>query len=81
MQAGSDWHIEVANQGPPLPEEMGDALFEAMVSRRNPGSDEVHLGLGLHIVRLVMDHHEGKVMAEHTEDGVVFTLALGAVNH
>lgn len=79
VQAGQDWHIEVANQGPPLPEEMGDALFEAMVSRREPGSAEVHLGLGLHIVRLVMDHHGGKVFARNTEDGVEFSLVLKAL--
>jgi len=79
VEVGRDWQIEVANQGPPLPEEMGDALFEAMVSRREPGSDKVHLGLGLHIVRLVMDHHGGKVMAQNTEDGVVFSLVLKAL--
>ncbi|NND68838.1 MAG: hypothetical protein HKN19_14710 [Halioglobus sp.] len=76
VEAGNEWHIQVANQGPPLPDDLGDTLFEAMVTRRDPGSDEVHLGLGLHIVRLVMEHHEGKVMAENTEDGVMFTLAL-----
>ncbi len=79
LEAGKHWQVQVANQGPPLPDEMGDALFEAMVSRREPDSGDVHLGLGLHIVRLVMDHHGGKVVAENTEDGVVFTLVLPGV--
>ena len=79
LEAGKHWQMQVANQGPPLPDEMGDALFEAMVSRREPDSGDVHLGLGLHIVRLVMDHHGGKVVAENTEDGVVFTLVLPGV--
>ncbi len=79
VAAGGDWHVQVANEGPPLPEEMGDALFEAMVSRREPGRDEVHLGLGLHIVRLVTEHHAGRVLAQNTVDGVAFSLVFRAV--
>ena len=56
---------------------MQKQLFDSMVSLREK-NDEVHLGLGLHIVRLIMDFHRGRVSAENLDDnsGVRFTLAF-----
>jgi two-component system sensor histidine kinase ChvG len=67
--------LSVSNQGPPLPAHMQQQLFDSMVSvREHPG--DVHLGLGLHIVRLIMDYHNGRVQAANrtTGDGVQFSL-------
>ena len=67
--------LAVENQGPLLPVAMQTQLFDSMVSVREKGN-EVHLGLGLHIVRLIMDFHGGRVWAENLPDasGVRFTL-------
>lgn len=70
--------VWVGNQGPPLPEEMQDRLFESLVSLRHGGTDSPHLGLGLYIVRLVAELHQGEARASNRPqgDGVVFSLEL-----
>ena len=72
VRAQSTWLI-VENEGPALPAAMQNQLFDSMVSVRKSRSpqqrDEVHLGLGLHIVRLIMDYHGGQVWAENLPDG------------
>lgn len=72
--------IELANQGPLLPEAMQGRLFESLVSLRDkstPG-DAPHLGLGLYVVRLVAERHGGVATARNLDDGsgVAFTLHL-----
>ena len=49
-----------------------------MVSRRESGDQAVHLGLGLHIVRLITEFHGGVARAANRADGggVVVSLAL-----
>jgi two-component system sensor histidine kinase ChvG len=62
--------LSVANQGPPLPAQMKDRLFESMVSIRPAGGEgEPHLGLGLYIVRLIAAFHGGEATARDREDG------------
>ena len=70
--------IAVENDGPPLTDSMRDKLFESMVSDRQGKSEQVHMGLGLTIVRLVAEFHGGQVTADNREsgDGVVFKLVL-----
>ena len=70
--------LSVINQGPPLPETMRDDLFDSMVSVRGSRSDRPHLGLGLYIVRLIADFHDGRVRAENLADarGVAFHITL-----
>ena len=72
--------IELANQGPLLPEAMQGRLFDSLVSLRDkatPG-DAPHLGLGLYVVRLVAERHGGMASARNLDDGsgVAFTLQL-----
>ncbi|MFC5436403.1 ATP-binding protein [Rhodanobacter umsongensis] len=72
--------IELANQGPLLPEAMQGRLFDSLVSLRDkatPG-DAPHLGLGLYVVRLVAERHGGVASARNLDDGtgVAFSLRL-----
>jgi dedicated sortase system histidine kinase len=81
--------ITVANSGPPLPEHMSERLFDSLVSLRpstgaphvtDPGAraDAPHLGLGLHVVRLIVELHRGSAGAHNLPDGsgVEFRLHL-----
>ncbi|MGD8743183.1 MAG: proteobacterial dedicated sortase system histidine kinase [Granulosicoccaceae bacterium] len=70
--------ISVSNSGPLLPENMQGQLFESMVSLREQSNDGVHLGIGLYVVRLIADYHNGKVEAKNRDDGlgVIFTVTL-----
>ena len=72
------YQIAVSNSGPPLPAGFGQKLFDSLVSVRDDGGKAGHLGLGLHIARLIADFHQGRLEAANREDGsgVVFTLSL-----
>ncbi|NIB42895.1 proteobacterial dedicated sortase system histidine kinase [Pseudomaricurvus alkylphenolicus] len=69
--------LTVANDGPPLPEKMQGQLFDSLVSVREPGGETTHLGLGLHIVRLIVEFHGGTVTARNRPDsGVEFEVSF-----
>jgi len=72
----------VRNEGPPLPSHMHGQLFDSMVSVRDesPTAEGHHLGLGLHIVRLITDFHHGEVQGYNIPDnsGVIFEVRLPA---
>jgi len=70
--------LSVRNEGSLLPPEMGDRLFESLVSGRSGNEGKPHLGLGLYIVRLIADFHGGRVRAENAPDssGVIVTFEL-----
>lgn len=77
-QADGHWHISITNEGPTLPDSRTDNLLQPMVSVRNKSSENVHLGLGLHIVHLIAQFHRGHVAMKNRPDasGVIATLAL-----
>jgi len=73
--------IAVANSGPPLPPALQDRLFDSLVSLRpsgTAGAGAPHLGLGLHVVRLIAQAHRGSAEAHNLADGsgVEFHLRL-----
>ena len=70
--------ILVLNQGPTLPDRMKNNLFDSMVSMREKRGKQPHLGLGLYIVRLIVEYHQGSVKADNIKDGsgVVFTITF-----
>jgi dedicated sortase system histidine kinase len=74
-----DVSIGVRNTGSRLPDMLPEQLFDSLVSMREKGGGR-HLGLGLHIVRLVAEAHGGRVSARNLDGdaGVEFTLHLPA---
>ncbi|GAB5501142.1 MAG: proteobacterial dedicated sortase system histidine kinase [Pseudohongiellaceae bacterium] len=71
--------LKVSNAGPFLPEEMKDRLFDSMISvRPQEKQKQPHLGMGLHIARLISDFHGGTIRAENRSDreGVVLTVVI-----
>ncbi|MCU7922032.1 MAG: histidine kinase [Candidatus Thiodiazotropha sp. (ex Dulcina madagascariensis)] len=68
--------ILVRNQGPPLADEIKQRLFDSMVSLRNTRDDQPHLGLGLYLVRLIAEFHQGRTWAANEDDGVCFAIDL-----
>lgn len=61
--------LSVSNNGPALPGNMRERLFDSMVSQREPGGKTAHLGLGLYIARLIAEYHHGRISACDREDG------------
>ena len=71
--------LKVSNAGPFLPDEMKDRLFDSMISVRPQGKQkQPHLGMGLHIARLITDFHSGEIRAEDRTDreGAVITVVM-----
>jgi K+-sensing histidine kinase KdpD len=70
--------IAVINRGPGLPETMQDQLFDSLVSLREEGDDRRHLGLGLYIVSLIANFHDGKARGSDLPDGtgVIFEILI-----
>ena len=79
-QEGDGVVLSLANAGPPLPPEARGRLFDSLVSLRGRGSRDdgtPHLGLGLHIVRLITELHRGEAEAlDLPGGGVEFRLRL-----
>ena len=58
--------ITIENSGPLLPEGYEEQIFDGMTSiRKMNQDDQAHLGLGLHIAKLIADYHGGTISAEN----------------
>ena len=70
--------ISVLNEGPELPEDILDRLFDPMVSGSNHDARKPHLGLGLHVVKVISEYHGGNHRASNrmNERGVEFTVSI-----
>jgi two-component system, OmpR family, sensor histidine kinase ChvG len=71
--------LQIANQGPEIPAERQGQIFNSMISIRSQKDSKPHLGLGLYIVRTIVEHHRGTVTATSLTDGrngAVFTVRL-----
>lgn len=67
--------LKVHNHGPSIPEEVMARLFEPF----EPGDPAAHrssLGLGLFIVRAIVEAHGGTIRARSGEDGTTFIVCL-----
>ena len=54
----------VTNEGPTIPREELDNIFDSMVSvRQNNADNRLHFGMGLYVVRVIAEHHGGQVSA------------------
>jgi len=79
-QEDSGCLLSVANTGTRLPDVLHEQLFDSLVSLRDKKAGRSHLGLGLHIVKLVAEAHGGSVDARNLpqDAGVEFTIRLPA---
>ncbi len=71
--------LRVMNEGPGLPENMRESLFDSMVSiRKDYDGSSSHLGLGLYIAKVITEFHGGEIKLSNREDshGVVATVRI-----
>ncbi|NTU55653.1 MAG: DUF4118 domain-containing protein [Anaerolineales bacterium] len=75
---GEAVHIVVSNQGPPVPDEHLERIFDKFF--RVTASDRVTgTGLGLSICKGIIEAHEGKIWAENTPAGLAFHFKIPLV--
>ncbi|MHC8404458.1 sensor histidine kinase [Pseudomonas sp. TMB3-21] len=71
--------LEVHNFGTPIPEEAIGTIFDPLVrsADEEPGQPSTSLGLGLFIVKEVVNAHKGSIAVSSNEtDGTLFTVIL-----
>src|ERR1700728_2809609 len=77
-RAQSNYLLQVANDGPPIPQALQERLFESLFEQRQGRDDKPHFGLGLYIVRLVAEFHGGSASAANRADdnGALFSVTF-----
>ncbi len=81
-RAESHAMLAVANQGPAIDEQQWSTLFDPLISLRETpagseaADDDLHLGLGLYMVRLIARGVGGEVFARNQDKWVVFGVSL-----
>ena len=83
----TDVKITIDDEGPGIPENKLDAIFERFYSER-PAAEKfgLHSGLGLSICKQIIEAHNGKISAENRRDyqnditGAQFVITLPIMN-
>jgi signal transduction histidine kinase len=73
----NSYRIDIRDSGAPIPEERLQSIFEEYTSYSG-GKDRSGAGLGLAICRMLAARHEGRIWAENTPAGPMFSLVLPA---
>lgn len=77
QQAGRNVEIRVSDNGPGVPPELREAIFEPLFSTKESGT-----GLGLPVVSRVAEQHDGTVRCEDVPGGgACFVISLPAGKH
>ncbi len=84
-KAGDEVRIRIDDEGPGVPEEAREAIFNRFHSVR-PQDEQFgrHSGLGLAIARAIVEGHDGEIHVQDRDDapsGARFTIKLPAADH
>jgi len=63
------WRVSLEDQGPGVPDDQRERIFERFVRLDNRGGDDKGSGLGLAICRSIIELHHGRIWAESGTDG------------
>jgi len=75
--------LRIGNEGPLIAEEIREQLFESMFSTRKASPNgQTHMGLGLYVVRAIVESLGGRAEVENPTDrsGPVFAIELPAAD-
>ena len=71
--------LQIHNEGPPIPPSNHSVIFDSLFTKQDTaaGNEIHHLGLGLFIVREIVEAHLGKISVTSTaQDGTMFVVRL-----
>lgn len=72
-------NLTITNVGEPVPSNLLDSIFDSMVTARAGNPDNrLHFGMGLYVVRVITEHHGGKVSIQNLPElpGVQVNISL-----
>ncbi len=74
--------IQVSNNGKNIAEDELEAIFDKFYQAQNQNIKKpIGSGLGLAITKQIVEAHQGKIWAENTQNGVVFTVHIPKNKH
>ncbi|NNG27619.1 MAG: ATP-binding protein, partial [Ignavibacteriaceae bacterium] len=68
-------NLNIKDEGPGIPEEIQNKIFDPFFTEGNKTGE----GLGLSLVKNIMDAHEGKISFESSADGTTFIISLPVI--
>jgi two-component system, OmpR family, sensor histidine kinase VicK len=71
----NSYRVDIRDSGTPISPQYLESIFEEYTSY-SAGGDRSGGGLGLAICRTIIDQHRGRVWAENTDKGPVFSVVL-----
>lgn len=74
-RAANAYRIDIRDSGPGIPPELLERIFEEYTSYSG-GNDRSGGGLGLAICKMIANRHQGRLWAENSGVGAVFSLVL-----
>jgi signal transduction histidine kinase len=74
-QTPNSFRVDICDSGPGLPAGQLDSIFEEY-TRYAGTQDRSGGGLGLAICRMILDNHRGRIWAESSDAGAMFSLVL-----
>ncbi len=80
QEAGALFRIEVTDDGPGIPDEFRETIFEPFVRLKNALTEGVSgTGIGLHIARELARAHRGDLLVCSRPKGACFALTIGSL--
>jgi len=70
---GNEHIVSIKNDGPKIPEDVIPKIFDEFFTTKKRGEGT---GLGLNIVKSIVEKHDGKITCESTELNTIFTIKL-----
>ena len=75
LHTPNSFRVDIRDSGPGISTEHLDSIFEEYTSYSG-GHDRSGGGLGLAICKLILSRHQGRIWAESSSDGAVFSFVL-----
>jgi signal transduction histidine kinase len=70
--------VEISNNGPMIPPEVQERMYDALYTTKKKGEGT---GIGLNLVKRILDGHGGGIRCVSTEQLTTFTIELPMLGH